>query len=163
MLTIAALCAAAAPLFSMADSPGEIPSTPPLHQFSGQPVTQIALSPVEEKCYADFTGSIALYEGGGFKLTVRHVTRATRKLHPASHCLRAEGFSIGEKNTLPDDEGNNWLTYSATRHGTAWTVSERIRSTDGGAQWTEISAWYWSAFFHPHAGPWVAETVIAPL
>lgn len=162
-LTIVALCAAAAPLFSKTGPPDSTMAAPQLEHFHGQPVTRIALSPAEEKFYSDFPGSIAVYEGGDFKLTHRHVTRATRKLHPASHCLRAEGFSIGVKKIRSDDHGNRWLTYTATRNGTAWTVSERIRPADGGRQWAEISAWYWSALFHPQDGPWVAETVIAPL
>jgi len=102
-----------------------------------------------------------VYEGSGFKLTVRHVTRATRKLHPASHCLRAEGFQIGEKKTRTDDAGNRWLTYTASRNGTGWEVSERIRRERDGRQWAEISEWYWHALFHPKDGPWIAETVIA--
>ncbi|QTN32299.1 archaeosortase/exosortase family protein [Akkermansiaceae bacterium] len=159
-LTIAAVCAAAAPLFSMAKPPDEISSAPPLHRFGGQPVTQVALTAAEENFYADFPGYIAVYEGDGFKLTVRHVTRATRKLHPASHCLRAEGFSIGEKTTRTDDAGGHWLTYTATRNGIPRTVRERIRRAEGGGQWAEISAWYWSAFLRPSDGPWVAETVI---
>ncbi len=162
MLTIAALCAAAAPLFSLTDASGKISNAPQIHQFEGQPVTQVALSAVEENFYADFPGSIAVYEGSGFKLTVRHVTRATRKLHPASHCLRAEGFSIGEKSTRTDDAGHRWLTYTARRNGSKWTVSERILQENDGGRWAEISEWYWSAFFHPHSGPWVAETVIKP-
>lgn len=162
-LTIVALCAATAPLFSKTDPPDASIAAPQFDHFHGQPVTQIALSPAEEKFYSDFPGSIAVYEGGDFKLTLRHVTRATRKLHPASHCLRAEGFSIGVKKIRSDDHGNRWLSYTATHNGTAWTVRERIRPADGGRQWEEISAWYWSALFHPQDGPWVAETVIAPL
>jgi len=160
-LTTAAICAAAAPLFSLADSPGEISNATQLEHFNGQPLTMVALSPVEEKFYGDFPGSIAVYEGSGFKLTVRHVTRATRKLHPASHCLRAEGFQIGEKKTRTDDAGNRWLTYTASRNGTGWEVSERIRRERDGRQWAEISEWYWHALFHPKDGPWIAETVIA--
>jgi exosortase/archaeosortase family protein len=162
-LTIAALLAAAAPLLSPLKSTAGVSIPPQLHHFHGLPVTRIALSPVEEKFYGDFPGSIAVYEGSGFKLTVRHVTRATRKLHPASHCLRAEGFLIGHKTTRTDGEGNRWLSYTASRNGSSWEVSERILRRDDRRQWAEISEWYWSAFFHPQQGPWIAETVIAPL
>ena len=61
------------------------------------------------------------------------------------------------------EAGGRWLTYTATRNGIPWSVSERIRRADGGGQWAEISEWYWPALFHPQDGPWIAETVIAPL
>ena len=162
-LTITALFAAAAPLLSVPKPAAPASGATQIRQFGGMPVTQVSLSPAEGKFYADFPGSIAVYEGGSFKLTVRHVTRATRKLHPASHCLRAEGFHIGERKTRTDEAGGRWLTYTATRNGIPWSVSERIRRADGGGQWAEISEWYWPALFHPHDGPWIAETVIAPL
>ncbi|MDE0836675.1 MAG: hypothetical protein OSA84_10030 [Akkermansiaceae bacterium] len=100
------------------------------------------------------------HEGHGFKLIVREVSRATRLLHPASHCLRAEGFAIGEKSQTTDDEGNAWLTYTASRNGGTWRVRERITRAPGGRQWAEISAWYWHALFHPGDGPWIALTLI---
>lgn len=161
-LIIPALLAAVAPLLSPPETGAPLTGAPQIRQFRGMPVTQVALSPTEEKFYADFPGSIAVYEGGTFKLTVRHVTRATRKLHPASHCLRAEGFHIGEMKTRTDESGARWLTYTATRNGIAWSVSERIRRVDDGRQWAEIPEWYWSALFHPQDGPWIAETIIAP-
>jgi exosortase/archaeosortase family protein len=161
-LTIAALCAAAAPSFSGTDIAQRSHNAPEIDHFYGHPITKIALSPVEENFYAHFPGSIAIYEGRDFKLIVREVTRATRKLHPASHCLRAEGFHIGDKTTITDDEENRWLTYTASRNGNEWNVRERITQKTDGKQWTEISAWYWHAFFHPKEGVWIAETTIVP-
>ncbi len=30
----------------------------------------------------------------------------------------------------------------------------------GRTEWTDVSAWYWAALWHPLNGPWQAETVI---
>lgn len=134
-----------------------------LTTYQGEALTPLALTPAEEKFYTNFPGNVSIYEGHSFKLIVRTVTRATRKLHPASHCLRAEGFHIEEKTrtTLPD--GSRWLTYTATRNGAQWLIREQITQTDGDKQWSEIPAWFWDAFLHPTDGPWKAITVMQPL
>jgi len=136
--------------------------TPPLlTNFQGIPVTRIPLTTAEEKFYEEFPGSIAVYEADGFKLIVRQVSRATRKLHPASHCLRAEGFRIGEKTVEGSEDGGRWLSYMIVRDGERFQVRERITNTASQECWPEISAWYWHAFLHPGKGPWEAVTVIS--
>jgi hypothetical protein len=43
-------------------------------------------------------------------------------------------------------------------------VCERLHSDSGEAQWTDASAWYWSALRRQGgSGPWWAVTVISPL
>ncbi|MEP2776670.1 MAG: exosortase/archaeosortase family protein [Luteolibacter sp.] len=162
-LTVTALAATVSPLLSLTEISTIHPSQQPLSHYEGQPLTPIALNPAEEKFYGDFPGSVAIYEGSSFKLIVRTVTRATRMLHPASHCLRAEGFDIGGKTRVTLSDGSRWLTYTATRNGKTWQIRERITDASGDKQWTEISAWYWQAFFKPRHAPWEAMTVMEPL
>lgn len=131
-----------------------------LTSFQGVPVTRVALNEAEATFYRDFPGTIAVYESGHDKLIVRRVNRATRKLHPASHCLRAEGFRIGEETVVEDGEGR-WVSYTVTRNGENFQVKEHVTCPASGRSWPEISAWFWQAFFHPGEGPWEAVTVIS--
>lgn len=155
-LVFSALLVLCVSLFPAKNTVHTLPTPPSITSFQGAPVTQISLTPSEEKFYRSFPGSVTVYEGSGFKLIVRQVNRATRKLHPANHCLRAEGFRIGEKSVI----ANQWLSYQITRNGEKFQVRERITESINQRAWPEISAWYWHALFHPGAGPWEAMTVI---
>ncbi len=137
-----------------------IPTLSVLTSYQGTSVTRIPLSPAEKNFYGNFPGSIAVYESADFKLIVRQVNRATRKLHPASHCLRAEGFRIGEKKVVKENRHHR-LSYPATRGGDTFLVTEHITCPSNDRNWAEISAWFWHAFFHPGDGPWEAVTVIS--
>ena len=86
--------------------------------------------------------------------------RATLKLHPASHCLRAEGFGIGTETVVEDKDGTRWLSYKVTRNREVFQVKKQIDCQSNNQSWPEISAWFWHAFFHPGEGPWEAVTVI---
>lgn len=162
-LICTALLAIPASLLSNSESLTKPTKAELLTSYQGEALTPLALTPAEEKFYTNFPGSVAIYEGHSFKLIVRTVTRATRKLHPASHCLRAEGFHISEKTQTNLPDGSRWLTYTATRNGAQWLIREHIAQTDGDKQWSEIPAWFWHAFLHPADGPWKAITVMQPL
>ena len=146
-----------ASLFSTGESAEAINAPQTLTTYQGAPVVRVPLSEEEENFYGNFPGSIAVYEGEGFKLIVRQVDRATRKLHPASHCLRAEGFRIGDRMSVHDGRS---LSYTATRGGLAIEVKERVESVRTNRSWPEISAWFWHALSHPGSGPWEAVTLI---
>ena len=161
-LLAAALLILLASFFSKGGNPQPLPEPEVLTSFQGVPVTRVALNEAEETFYRDFPGTIAVYEAGYDKIIVRHVNRATRKLHPASHCLRAEGFGIGEETEV-EDEAGRWLSYAITRHGEMFHVKEHIACPASGRSWPEISAWFWHAFFHPGEGPWQAVTVISKM
>ncbi len=162
-LTIAAPLVILASIFPTEGTAQRISHSTVLHAYQGSPLTRIPLSFLEENFYQNFPGSIAIYESAEFKLIVRQVNRATRKLHPASHCLRAEGFRIGEKKVTNDKNGGNWLIYSIARDSEQFQVRERIACPSSEEAWAEITAWYWHAFFNPSTGPWEAVTVISPL
>jgi len=158
-LAAAALLVLLASFSSKGDSLLTMPEPKILTSFQGVPVTRLELNEAEQTFYRDFPGTIAVYEAGGDKLIVRQVNRATRKLHPASHCLRAEGFEIAEETVV--DEDARWLSYTISRNGEMFYVKEHITCPASGRTWPEISAWFWHAFFHPSGGPWEAVTVIS--
>lgn len=160
LLTIASPLVLLTSLISVKTITHPIPQPPILTHYQGTPLTRIPLSASEKKFYRNFPGSIAVYETAELKLIVRQVNRATRKLHPASHCLRAEGFRIGEKTVRPDENGKRWLSYTINRNSETFLVKERITSSTTNQVWQEISAWYWYALFHPGEGSWEAVTVI---
>jgi exosortase/archaeosortase family protein len=161
LLASAALLVLSASLFSQGQDPQPLPEPDVLTSFQGMPVTRMSLNEAEKTFYRDFPGTIAVYETGQDKLILRHVNRATRKLHPASHCLRAEGFRIGGETVVEDGEGGRWLSYTITRSGETYRVREHITCPASGRSWPEISAWFWHAFLHPGDGPWQAVTVIS--
>ena len=159
-LLAAAILVLLASFFSKSQPPHPLPEPQLLTSYQGIPVTRVALNKAEETFYRDFPGTIAVYQTGQHKLIVRQINRATRKLHPASHCLRAEGFGTGSETVVKDEDGVAWLSYSITRHGEIFHVKEHITCPTSGRSWPEISAWFWHAFLNPSDGPWEAVTVI---
>ncbi|MDA7518214.1 exosortase/archaeosortase family protein [bacterium] len=135
----------------------------PLTEYQGQPVEEVPLSPREEAFAENFPGQLRVYRVGNDSLIVRHVTKATRMLHPSYHCLKAEGFSISNSSFKTNPEGHRLSTYQAKLNKEHYLVSETIRSSDSSHHWTDVSAWYWHALFHPNSGPWIAETLLTPI
>ncbi|MDA7888210.1 exosortase/archaeosortase family protein [Akkermansiaceae bacterium] len=136
---------------------------PALTHYRGQPLEVIPLTDFEKRFEKTFPGQFGVYQMGESTLIVRHVSRASRRLHPSAHCLQGEGFQVGPATMVTDEDGCRWSRYTATRFRTTLSVSERIHSLKEEREWTEVSAWYWYALFHPQAGPWQAETIITPI
>jgi len=134
----------------------------PLTHYHGEPVEELELSPFEKSFAETFPGQFNIYRVGEKTLIVRHVTLATRRLHPSSDCLLGAGFTLTPATAYTDSSGQEWLRYQASRHQEKFIVTERIHSLSEDQQWTEVSAWYWHALFHPGSGPWQAETLITP-
>lgn len=134
----------------------------PLTHYKGHPLQEIPLSPHEESFAKNLPGQLKIYALGNETLIIRHVTKATRLLHPSHHCLRAEGFTLHDIKIQTDSTGPT-LQYRATRNGEHFHVIEKIRDHQNSRQWAEVSAWYWHALFHPKSGPWEAETLITPI
>jgi hypothetical protein len=156
-LTISAIFVLLASFVSAKESLQPMPETPVLASYQGIPVTRIPLNPAKATFYRKFPSSIAVYEADGVKLISGNINAATRKLHPDSHCLRAEGFSTREAKVWDD----GWLSYTAARTGEIFQVKERITCLANGRSWPEISAWFWHALFHPSEAPWEAVTAIS--
>ncbi|MCU0950435.1 MAG: archaeosortase/exosortase family protein, partial [Burkholderiaceae bacterium] len=166
----ACLAAAAVPLAALALPDRADPAARPAAgepiewptAFRGQPLTQLALTPLEARFAARFPGVIARYAAGPDVLVLRHVTQPTRQLHPAVDCFRAAGFAVDAPRAMVDDAGQAWRCFVAIApDGQRLRVCERIASVRGDGAWTDVSAWFWAAW--RGGGPWWATTVITPL
>lgn len=128
-------------------------------RFEGELLRPLALSPVEQRFVADFPGAIARFSVGERAVTLRHVTAATRKLHPAADCFRGLGYRI-EAITLRQRPAAVGLQrcFVASGKGPALSVCEYIEDA-AGRSFSDHSAWYWSAIVGASPGPWRAVTV----
>jgi hypothetical protein len=155
-----ALCvvAALAPLAAPARQPlanGVFPGWPA--SFEGRPLTALPLSPIEERFQHNFPGRVGRFSDGRREIILRYVAQGTRKLHPASDCFKANGYALVPLPiaVLGDER---WSGFRATRGGVAMEVRERIVDS-AGAQWSDVSAWYWAVQTGRTTGPWWAVTV----
>jgi exosortase/archaeosortase family protein len=171
----ACLAAAVAPLVVLAFARADDAAAAPVRSssvaidwpttFRGQPLTQLALTPLEARFAHRFPGAIARFGAGREVLVLRHVNQPTRQLHPAVDCFRAAGFSATAPRAHTDDDGGAWSCFVATQGAARLRVCERIERIEDGApaqSWSDVSAWYWSAL-RSRGGPWRATTVITPL
>lgn len=142
--------------------PPDLGCGPEVFKFNGLVLPLHALPPTEaEAAFArSFPGTLSSHRWGEKQVILRRVNQATRRLHPSGDCLRAAGFETTEAITVRVADGSCWARFSATRDGMRLTVHERITSGRDGSSWTDVSAWYWAALWHPLNGPWQAETVI---
>ncbi len=162
------VCAAGlAPLYALATprmpGPPDLGQGPSLFIFQGicLPLHPLPSTEAEVAFARSFPGTLSSHLWGNDQVILRRVTVATRRLHPSRDCLRAAGFETTEALTVSHGDGSQWARFNASRNGERWTVHERITTSQNGSSWTDVSAWYWSALFHPLNGPWQAETVIA--
>lgn len=131
-------------------------------EFEGQTLTPLPLSEMESTFAASFPGAIAHFQIGRDQLILRHIDRATRKLHSSATCLRAAGFHLDSRR-IETHGGSAWVAYNARRDGTVLRVREQVRSVHAPDQnWTDVSQWFWQATLHPDQGPWIAVTVLQP-
>lgn len=136
------------------ESPPEWPTS-----FRHQPLTQLPLTALEQRFARRFPGAIARFTDGSRVLTLRHVTRPTRQLHPADDCFKALGYRVGRAGPFIDESEVQWSCFIAERDGQRVRVCERIHDDHGG-QWIDTSAWFWAAQYG--GGPWWALTVVTP-
>jgi exosortase/archaeosortase family protein len=61
--------------------------------FEGFEIKKLPLSERESYFLEDFPGHIGRFSDGKREIIIRYVWEATRKLHPASDCFRATGYS----------------------------------------------------------------------
>jgi hypothetical protein len=156
---MALLLAAIAPLFANRHSVSQANVLPPWpHEFEGRPLTAVPLPAAERRLLGDFPGSVARFTDGERDILLRWVSQPTRRLHPAEDCYRGWGFELGASNIHADRDGNRWRCFAATRAGVSRRVCEQIRDTEG-AQYTDVSSWYWDATLQRSAAPWLVITV----
>lgn len=168
VFALAAVAAAGVPFLA----PAPASAAPRSHavvwpeQWEGRDLIPVVLTQ-HEKSFADsFPGSIAVFRTaeGPFskRLILRHVERATRKLHSSADCLRAAGCELKERPDLRCGNGERWSVWSAkSADGVRFRVRERIFEVDDPErQWTDATNWFWSAALGRTDGPWWAVTVI---
>ena len=125
--------------------------------FAGKPLRPLPLGLREQRFAADFPGRIARFTDGEREIVIRWVSRETRMLHSASDCFRGLGYSITARPLSVDASGARWGTFTARRRDQRLDVRERIYDAAGN-EWTDVSAWYWSAAAGRSQGPWWAIT-----
>lgn len=131
------------------------------NSFEGKPLTPLPMTTMEREFGKDFPGAIGNFRCGNAQVILRHVTRATRKLHPAADCLRASGHSIQPVKIHTDAEGHHWAGCHASKGGQKFFLRERIvQIGNESAVWTDVSSWYWHASIAADRGPWLSITVI---
>jgi hypothetical protein len=157
--------AAAAPFVPHAratggDAPGDAPFAWPA-RFEGRPLTALPLGERDRRFADDFPGHVGRFSDGRREIVLRHVTRATRRLHPASDCLAAVGFRIAPLPARVGPDGTTWRCFSARRAATDLAVCEQVRDA-AGRTWPDPSTWYWPALVGSTTGPWWSTTVVEP-
>ena len=125
--------------------------------FENQPLVELPLTEREKFFLEDFPGKVGRFSDGKREIVIRFVTEATRKLHPAGDCFRAIGYATKPLPLKVDDAGKRWSCFSAVRANEELKVCERIYD-NGGGEWTDVSAWYWTALTET-SGEWWAITV----
>ncbi|MDF1751264.1 MAG: archaeosortase/exosortase family protein [Verrucomicrobiales bacterium] len=131
---------------------GNFPGWP--ETYEGHYLEEIPLSPIEKRFAGDFPGKLGIFRAGHDKVIFRWVQKPTRKLHPASDCLKAAGYEI------ESEKSGGFFAFSHDGES-GWFVEEEIFNES--ERWPEISSWFWSSLFSRAEGPWWAVTRIQPL
>jgi exosortase/archaeosortase family protein len=117
----------------------EFPAT-----FEGKPLQELGLTEIEEYFMEDFPGTVKRFSDGEREIIIRYVREATRKLHSPADCFAGNGYQVAPLPLKIDENNNRWACLRATKGEQSLKVCERIY-TDSGENWTDVSAWYWSA------------------
>jgi hypothetical protein len=129
-------------------------------QLEGRPLTALPLTGRDRRFADDFPGRIGRFSDGTREIILRHTTQATRRLHPASDCLRAIGFAIEPLPAHRGPDGSAWGCFAARKpDATDLTICEQIRDA-AGRTWPDPSSWYWPALAGDSQGPWWSTTVV---
>ena len=122
-------------------------------------LSPLELSPRDTRFAGQFPGRIAAFSDGRSTWIVRWLARPTRKLHPAADCLRATGYTVTSEPIFAAADGSHWGVVKASLGPEKLVVRERIIAA-GGGEFTDVSAWFWSAILEKSKGPWWCLTRI---
>jgi hypothetical protein len=136
---------------------GALPDWP--QDWEGVEIRQIPLCDRDQRFNENFPGRIAKFTDGRRELIFRWVTTASRQLHSSADCFRGAGFDVTPQPAIRDERGQRWSCFLATRADHRLFVRERIADQHG-REWTDVSAWFWSAAFQRTQGPWLSVTVV---
>ena len=130
--------------------------------FEGATVKRLPLSLPEQAFVSGFPGAIIKLTDGHNQILMRTVGTPTRQLHPSEDCFKGLGYSIHPVAGLRDCKGQAWGRFEATDGATHLIVREIILDKKGNS-WSDVSAWFWSAFVGKTQAPWTAITVATPV
>jgi hypothetical protein len=154
-----AIIAALVPLLpgrSAETTPADFPGWPARHE--GKLLRQLPLTALELRFQEAFPGRLGRFSDGKREIILRWVAQETRMLHPAIDCFRGSGYEVTKPSLSRDSEGLHWGRFIATREGKSFVVTERIYDGQGRG-WTDVSSWYWAAWWKQSSAPWWAITV----
>ncbi|MGH6613788.1 hypothetical protein [Sphingomonas sp.] len=165
LAVLLALVAAALPLFPTTGSPSPLNTAPWPTHFEGRPINRIPATATDKALAGDFPGQIARFSDGRRQIVLRRLSAATRRLHPASDCFRAIGYSVEPAAMRIAPDGKPAACFTATRDGRALLACEQVRGTQAEEAWPDVSSWYWAALLGRSTGPWTASLTVeqAPL
>lgn len=135
------------------------PPAPWPARFEGRPVVRLQPAPEDRVLARNFPGHVARFSDGRRQIVLRQVNAPTRRLHPASDCFRAVGYSIGPSPMRVAPGGRPASCFTATRGGRTLRVCEQIIGADG-RSWPDIPSWYWPALAGTASGPWLATMTV---
>jgi exosortase/archaeosortase family protein len=109
--------------------------------------------------YREFPGRVAFFRSERHRYVFRHVTQATRKLHPAEHCYRGAGYRVEPAQIFGASAADRFGCFVARRGNEHVLVKERIEDRDGRV-FTDVSSWYWAALLGRTQPPWNTVTLV---
>lgn len=127
-------------------------------EWEGELIREVPLSERELRFNRNFPGRIGKFTDGRRDLILRWVTQGTRQLHGSADCFRGMGYTIIPQPAMIDARRATWSCFIAERDSHRLFVRERI-TDEQGREWTDVSAWYWSASLRQTTGPWMAVTI----
>ncbi|MEO7652946.1 MAG: archaeosortase/exosortase family protein, partial [Bryobacteraceae bacterium] len=161
VLFLATCTVAAATAWANPAAPPPVPEPEWPREFQGSTLHPLPLSPRDQRFAEQFPGRIARFSTERGEVILRWVTRETRKLHAASDCFRGAGYSISPKPMDVDRDAGRWSCFEGRKGAEVRQVCERVfENLQGGASWSDVSSWYWSATLGRTRGPWWAVTTI---
>jgi len=120
--------------------------------IEGRRLMELPMTP-REAAFADgFPGRIGRFTDGRREVILRYVASPTRKLHPASDCLRGVGYAVSPLPGKRAADGALMGCFAAVRGEEKLTVCELVRD-EHGRSWSDVSAWFWDAFIGVSAAP----------
>lgn len=126
--------------------------------FDGRPLRQLPLSDRESVFIKSFPGRIGRFTDGRREYIFRWLTHPTRKLHPASDCLRGVGYRIKPLQIERRSDDSQWTVFLASKDNETLRIYERIYD-ESGNNWSDVSSWYWAALLGNSEGPWWSVTI----
>ncbi|MBI3098972.1 MAG: hypothetical protein HYY93_12135 [Planctomycetes bacterium] len=134
-VAVCALAALAPALTPEPTSPRSRPG-PPFPGFpsslKGRALVERPLTARERGVFADFPGRAGRFSDGEREVILRWVSERTRRLHPASECFAAIGYTIRPAPLRRDEQGWHWAALFGETQGPglAWTIAERVPSPE---------------------------------